>query len=61
MLWALAVADDKVIYAFVPEMIRYYLGEDPILANVPTYLCWEPQAAGSCLGQPRYTRGQIRQ
>lgn len=36
------VADDKVIYAFVPEMIRYYLGEDPILANVPTYLCWEP-------------------
>lgn len=37
------VADDKVIYAYVPEMIRYYLGEDPILANVPTYLCWEPQ------------------
>jgi len=37
------VADDKVIYAFVPEMIRYYLGEEPLLANVPTYLCWEPQ------------------
>lgn len=37
------VADDKVIYAYVPEMIRYYLGEEPILANVPTYLCWEPQ------------------
>lgn len=37
------VADDKVIYAYVPEMIRYYLTEDPILANVPTYLCWEPQ------------------
>jgi uncharacterized circularly permuted ATP-grasp superfamily protein len=37
------VADDKVIYAYVPEMIRYYLGEDPILNNVPTYLCWEPQ------------------
>jgi uncharacterized circularly permuted ATP-grasp superfamily protein len=35
------VADDKVIYAYVPEMIRYYLSEDPILANVPTYLCWE--------------------
>ena len=33
------VADDKVIYAFVPEMIRYYLSEEPILANVPTYLC----------------------
>lgn len=36
------VADDKVIYAYVPRMIRYYLGEEPILNNVPTYLCWEP-------------------
>ena len=34
------VADDKVIYAYVPEVIRYYLGEDPIIPNVPTYLCW---------------------
>ena len=34
------VADDKVVYAYVPEMIRYYEGEDPILPNVPTYLCW---------------------
>jgi uncharacterized circularly permuted ATP-grasp superfamily protein len=34
------VADDKVVYAYVPEMIRYYLDEEPILANVPTYLCW---------------------
>jgi uncharacterized circularly permuted ATP-grasp superfamily protein len=34
------VADDKVIYAYVPEMVRYYEGEDPILPNVPTYLCW---------------------
>jgi uncharacterized circularly permuted ATP-grasp superfamily protein len=34
------VADDKVIYAYVPDMIRYYEGEDPILPNVPTYLCW---------------------
>ncbi len=34
------IADDKVIYAFVPEIIRYYLGEDAILSNVPTYLCW---------------------
>lgn len=37
------VADDKVIYAYVPQMIRYYLREDPILHNVPTYLCWEQQ------------------
>jgi uncharacterized circularly permuted ATP-grasp superfamily protein len=33
------VADDKVIYTYVPEMIRYYLGEEPILPNVPSYLC----------------------
>ncbi len=33
------VADDKVVYAFVPQMIRYYLDEDPILPNVPSYLC----------------------
>ena len=32
------VADDKGIYYFVPEMIRYYLGEEPILQNAPTYL-----------------------
>jgi uncharacterized circularly permuted ATP-grasp superfamily protein len=36
------IADDKVIYAFVPEIIRYYLSEDAILPNVPTYLCWRP-------------------
>ena len=33
------VADDKVVYAFVPEMIRYYLNEAPSLASVKTYLC----------------------
>jgi len=33
------IADDKAIYAYVPEMIRYYLNEEPILPNVPTYLC----------------------
>ncbi len=33
------VADDKVIYAFVPQMIKYYLDQDPIIENVPTFLC----------------------
>jgi uncharacterized circularly permuted ATP-grasp superfamily protein len=33
------VADDKVVYTYVPEMIRYYLNEEPILPNVPSYLC----------------------
>jgi len=36
------VADDKAVYAYVPGIIRYYLGEDPILPNVETYLCREP-------------------
>ena len=34
------VADDKAVYAYVPEIIRYYLGEDSIIKNVPTYACW---------------------
>ncbi len=33
------VADDKVIYAYVPDMIRYYLNEKPVIDSVPTYLC----------------------
>jgi uncharacterized circularly permuted ATP-grasp superfamily protein len=33
------VADDKVVYAFVPDMIRYYLNEKPLIRSVPTYLC----------------------
>src|SRR4029077_18412290 len=36
------VADDKAVYAYVPTMIRYYLGEEPILENVPTHVCSEP-------------------
>lgn len=35
------VADDKAVYAYMPRIIRYYLDEDPILSNVPTYLCRE--------------------
>ena len=34
------VADDKVVYAYVPDIIRYYEGAEPILPNVATYLCW---------------------
>ena len=37
------VADDKSVYAYVPDMIRYYLGEEPILANVKTHLCRRPE------------------
>lgn len=37
------IADDKSVYPYVPEMIRFYLGEEPILANVPTYDCKNPE------------------
>ena len=36
------VADDKSIYPYVPEMVRFYLGEEPILKNVPTWQCRKP-------------------
>ncbi len=35
------VADDKVIYAYVPAIIKYYLNEDIIIPNIPTYVCWK--------------------
>jgi len=35
------VADDKVVYTFVPSIIKYYLDEDPIIPNVPSYLCMD--------------------
>jgi uncharacterized circularly permuted ATP-grasp superfamily protein len=37
------VADDKAIYSYVPDLIRFYLSEEPLLQNVPTYRCREPQ------------------
>jgi len=37
------VADDKVVYSYVPDIIKYYLGEDPIIPNVPTYRCFNKQ------------------
>jgi uncharacterized circularly permuted ATP-grasp superfamily protein len=37
------IADDKSIYPYVPKMIEFYLGEKPIIANVPTHMCRDPQ------------------
>ena len=58
------VADDKSVYAYVPDMIRYYLGEEPILANVETHLCRRPGGPGVHPRQPRKpsseARGRIR-
>jgi len=38
------VADDKVVYSFVPEIIRYYLDQDPIVPNVPTWRCMDKKS-----------------
>lgn len=45
------VADDKAIYPFVPAMVRYYLGEDAILGQVPTLSCLEPASKAEVLGR----------
>src|SRR5208282_3048548 len=44
------VADDKAIYAFVPEFIRYYLGEEPVLRSVETHICAKPDDLAYVLG-----------
>ena len=44
------VADDKVIYSYVPAMIQYYLKEDAIIPNVPTFLCWRDADRQHVLG-----------
>ncbi|MBW8784619.1 MAG: circularly permuted type 2 ATP-grasp protein [Novosphingobium sp.] len=38
------IADDKAIYSFMPEIVEFYTGEKPLLANVPTWRCAEPEA-----------------
>ncbi len=43
------VADDKAIYSYMPDIVRFYTGEAPILKNVPTWRCREPEALGYVL------------
>ncbi len=45
------VADDKAVYQYVPAMIRFYLEEEPLLENVPTYLLSDPDLLGHALGR----------
>ena len=52
------IADDKAIYSYIPDLIRFYLSEEPLLKNVPTYRCREPGVAEIRHGAPRPTRGQ---
>jgi uncharacterized circularly permuted ATP-grasp superfamily protein len=40
------VSDDKAIYSYMPEIVKFFLGEEPILKNVPTWRCREPDALG---------------
>ena len=44
-----SVADDKAVYPYVPALIKYYLSEEPILPNVPTYVMWEPDQRDEAL------------
>jgi len=43
------VADDKAVYAFVPDLIRYYLAQEPVLPNAETYLLWDPDQRAKVL------------
>lgn len=43
------IADDKVVYGYVPQIIEYYLGEKPILSNVPTRMCWDDKQRAEVL------------
>lgn len=43
------VADDKAVYAFVPDLVRYYLGQEPLLPNAETYLLWDPDQRAKVL------------
>ena len=54
------VADDKAIYPFVPDMIRFYLGQEPILPNVPTYICAREERPQVRAGAPRQAGGEER-
>jgi carboxylate-amine ligase len=45
------IGDDKAVYAYVPKLIEYYLGEKPLLADVPTYLCGIAEQRAEVLGR----------
>ena len=52
------VADDKAVYSYMPEIVRFYLGEEPILKNVPTWRCREPDALRLCARPSRRAGGE---
>ena len=52
------IADDKAIYSYMPEIVKFYLGEEPILKNVPTWRCREPKDLAYVLDNLGRARGQ---
>ncbi len=54
------VADDKAMYAYVPAIIKYYLGQDAILPNIKTYLLTEKSIRDLCAGKYRQAGGEGR-
>ena len=52
------IADDKAIYSYMPEIVKFYLGEEPILKNVPTWRCREPEHLALCARSSRRAGGQ---
>ena len=52
------IADDKAIYSYMPDIIDFYLGEKPLLKNVPTWRCREPEALAYVLDASARTRRQ---
>ena len=42
------IADDKAVYSYMPEIVKFYLGEEPILKNVPTWRCREAEHSPTC-------------
>ena len=54
------IADDKAVYAYVPAIIKFYMGEDPILPNVETFLLHEPSQRSHAADEPRRARGEGR-
>ena len=52
------VADDKAVYSYMPEIVKFFLGEEPILKNVPTCRCREEKHLVACARQYRATGGE---
>ena len=52
------IADDKAVYTYMPEIVKFYLGEEPILKNVPTWRCREPKDLAYVLDNLARTGGQ---